>query len=235
MPKEADDTISGLLSDSFRPISVLPVRRPLFITSLRNRHSGLSPVFRHRRQLSWRGILPLPARRDTVHGSGLGVPLIGGHAHLPELSVEVILLDVLKMDVEGAEYAALQGAAGVLQEMPRPVWLVEITASVYRGQLGKGPQTQNFAFGCPNLYFSDTFELFWAPDYRVLWLWIGQRKSFLAPSWKRMRAQAPGKVGRRTITCSPTSTGPPTQPTRQSPISIWSNSIPNDAFRRRTA
>jgi FkbM family methyltransferase len=110
----------------------------------------------------------------SLYGAGSGASLVpgwGGVSRLFQRTTPLSTLDILlgsrfhgqrlviKMDVEGAEYAALQGAAGVLQAVPRPVWLVEIMPSVYRGQTGN-PQH--------NPHFLDTFELFWALGYKAL-------------------------------------------------------------------
>jgi len=61
---------------------------------------------------------------------------------------------VIKMDVEGAEYAALLGAKTILQAEPRPVWLVEITLFEHRQ-------------GEKNPHFLKTFQQFWDNGYRV--------------------------------------------------------------------
>lgn len=106
----------------------------------------------------------------SLYGAGSGASLVpgwGGASRLFQRTIPLSTLDILlgsrfqgqrlviKMDVEGAEYTALQGAVGILQATPRPVWLVEIMPSVYRGQRG-------------NSHFLDTFDLFWDRGYQVL-------------------------------------------------------------------
>jgi FkbM family methyltransferase len=123
----------------------------------------------------------------SLFGAGSAASLVPGwggasrffQRTIPLSTLDILLGDrfrgqrlVIKMDVEGAEYAALQGAVGILQAVPRPVWLVEIMPSVYRGQAGEGPPTPNSPFGSPdprrNARFLDTFELFWALGYKAV-------------------------------------------------------------------
>jgi FkbM family methyltransferase len=109
-----------------------------------------------------------------LYGAGTGASLVpgwGGASRLFQRTIPLSTLDILlgnrfhgqrlviKMDVEGAEYAALQGATGILQAVPRPVWLVEIMPSVYCGQAGRPRR---------NPHFLDTFELFWALGYKAV-------------------------------------------------------------------
>lgn len=105
----------------------------------------------------------------ALYGTSTGASLIPGWAGISTsfkrtipLSTLDILLGhrfhgkkmVIKMDVEGAEYAVLQGAANILQAVPRPTWLVEITLSEHRQ-------------GQDNPYFLETFEQFWKNGYEV--------------------------------------------------------------------
>ena len=60
----------------------------------------------------------------------------------------------IKVDVEGAEYAALTGAANTMKLIPKPVWVVEICLNEYH------PDGIN-----PN--YADTFKLFWDNGYEV--------------------------------------------------------------------
>jgi len=105
----------------------------------------------------------------TFYGAGTGASLVHGWAGvsssfqqtIPLSTLDILLGDrfrgkqiVIKMDVEGAEYAALLGASNILQAVPRPTWLVEITLSEHRqGEL--------------NPHFLDTFEIFWSFGYKA--------------------------------------------------------------------
>jgi FkbM family methyltransferase len=60
---------------------------------------------------------------------------------------------VIKIDVEGAEYAALLGAREVLNYQPAPAWLVEITLHEHRG-------------GAVNADYLRTFDLFFDCGYQ---------------------------------------------------------------------
>jgi FkbM family methyltransferase len=105
----------------------------------------------------------------SLYGGGTAASLVPGWAGasqafrrtIPLSTLDILLGDrfrgkriVIKMDVEGAEYAALRGASSILRSVPRPVWLVEITLSEHRG--------------APNPHFMDTFELFWSLGYRAM-------------------------------------------------------------------
>lgn len=60
---------------------------------------------------------------------------------------------VIKVDVEGAEYAALKGGGEIMRSIPSPAWLIEITLSEHRGA------TTNSAY-------LSTFDLFFEGGYR---------------------------------------------------------------------
>lgn len=60
----------------------------------------------------------------------------------------------IKVDVEGAEYAALKGALNTMKLTPKPTWVVEICLNEYH------PDGIN-----PN--YLDTFKLFWNNGYEV--------------------------------------------------------------------
>lgn len=104
-----------------------------------------------------------------IHGGGTGASLISGWAGISQRfgrMIPLTTLDILiggrftgkrvvvKIDVEGAEHAVLQGASKVLMSDPRPIWLMEVTLS------------ENWpAGGNPN--FLNTFELMWSHGYRT--------------------------------------------------------------------
>lgn len=102
-------------------------------------------------------------------GGGTGASLVKGWAstpesyvtHVPVLSIDRILGNALDgkkalilVDVEGAEYAMLQGAMKTLCHDPKPIWMVEITT--------KEHQPQGVAV---NPHLLPTFELFFAQGY----------------------------------------------------------------------
>ena len=104
----------------------------------------------------------------TLFGGGTGASLLEGWAGTSAAfrrSISVSTLDILigdrfkgkriaiKMDIEGGEYSALQGAMKLLKASPRPVWLVEITLDTNRQCIGLNP--------C----FINTFKLFWENGY----------------------------------------------------------------------
>jgi FkbM family methyltransferase len=60
----------------------------------------------------------------------------------------------IKIDVEGAEYQVLEGAKGLLQRKPKPIWVVEITFNEYHPS-GLNP------------HFLDIFDLFWQNGYEA--------------------------------------------------------------------
>lgn len=105
------------------------------------------------------GIVPL-------YGASTGASLIEGWASSSKFwkrSIPVTTLDqlvghafegkrmLIKMDIEGAEFAALRGAASLLRRSPRPTWIVEISLAEHHP--------------VPNAHFAETFELFWSNGY----------------------------------------------------------------------
>lgn len=105
----------------------------------------------------------------SLYGGGTGASLLSGWAGtslyfrqtIPLSTLDILLGNrfmgqqmVIKMDVEGAEYAALLGASKILQATPQPIWLVEITLSEHRN-------------GARNPHFLSTFELFWDLGYQA--------------------------------------------------------------------
>jgi len=104
-----------------------------------------------------------------LYGAGTAASLLCGWAGaspsfqrtIPLSTLDILLGErfcgrrvVVKMDIEGCEYHALQGGARVLGMTPRPAWLVEITLSKHRQ-------------GALNPHFVDTFEIFWAHGYKA--------------------------------------------------------------------
>ena len=60
----------------------------------------------------------------------------------------------IKIDVEGAEYSVLVGAAVVMKMNPKPTWVIEICLNEFHPD-GMNPD------------FQKTFELFWLHGYEV--------------------------------------------------------------------
>lgn len=104
-------------------------------------------------------------------GGGTGASLIKGWASIPEsyvTQVPVLRLDrvlgdtiqgkraLILMDIEGAEFMMLQGAAQALQNEPRPIWIMEISTTEHQ-PVGTSMN--------PN--FLSTFELFFGSGYRA--------------------------------------------------------------------
>lgn len=106
-------------------------------------------------------------------GGGTGASLIKGWASCPEsyvTQVPVLTLDrvlegsalsgrkaLILIDIEGAEYMLLQGAAQTLQNEPRPIWMMEITTTEH--------QPVGISIN-PN--FAKTFEMFFKYGYRAV-------------------------------------------------------------------
>ena len=120
-------------------------------------------------------VFPVAAGSRTsilnIWGGGTGASLIKGWASIPEgyvTQVPVLPLDrialpsivgrraLILVDVEGAEYFMLMGAKEILSLMPRPVWMMEITASEN--------QPQGIEIN-PN--FEKTFDVFFTAGYRA--------------------------------------------------------------------
>src|SRR5262245_28862961 len=103
--------------------------------------------------------------------SGTGASLVEGwavrsHSQWIRTTIPLTTLDILlgerfrgrklliKIDVEGAEYATLSGATQTLGMLPRPTWIVEITQNEYYP-------------GGFNPNYAATFELFWRHGYEA--------------------------------------------------------------------
>jgi len=85
---------------------------------------------------AWRRTIPLTTIDAVIGGRFAGKRLL------------------IKVDVEGAEHAVLDGAAATLVRRPRPVWLVEVCFS------------ENFPAGV-NPHFLEIFARFWSAGYHA--------------------------------------------------------------------
>ncbi len=120
-------------------------------------------------------VFPVALGADTdileMWGGGTGASLVKGWAAIPEsyvtqvpvLSLDRVLGDALRrrrafilVDIEGAEYMMLQGAAQTLLNEPRPLWMVEIATTEHQP-----------AGTAINPDFAKTFELFFRLGYRA--------------------------------------------------------------------
>lgn len=110
-----------------------------------------------------------------LYGGGTGASLVDGwagadSAHYTLVPASTLDLTIqerfrdqrvfLLVDVEGAEYGMLRGAARMLARDPKPVWLVEIAVHEH--------QPKGIAIN-PRLV--ETFDLFWQAGYRA---WTAQ-------------------------------------------------------------
>ena len=104
-----------------------------------------------------------------LFGGHTGASLIEGWAGTPEHHRRLVPLSTLDtvlgdrfharrcfvlVDIEGAEYAMLQGASHFLAQSPKPLWMIEI----------QGADHQPSAVGF-NPHFLQTFQLFWENGY----------------------------------------------------------------------
>lgn len=118
-------------------------------------------------------VLPLGAGREPgivqLYGGGTGASLVEHWAGasgslrstIPVNSLDNLLAGrfsgdrlLIKIDVEGAELGALQGAVGLLTRLPRPQWLIEICL------------TENHPLGV-NPHYVAVFDLMFAHGYRA--------------------------------------------------------------------
>lgn len=118
-------------------------------------------------------IFPLALGDQTglvdLFGGHTGASLIPGWAGTPPhhrrlvpcSTLDTVLGDrfhgqrcTILVDIEGVEFAMLAGAAGILAQSPKPIWLMEIqTSNQQPGGVGFNP------------HFLSTFELFWEAGY----------------------------------------------------------------------
>lgn len=104
----------------------------------------------------------------TMYGGGTGASVIKGWAGIPESwkqTIAVHTLDhivgarfldkriVIKVDVEGGEYAVLQGGINTIQRTIKPTWLVEITLTLHHPNV--------------NHRFMQSFDVFWRNGYEA--------------------------------------------------------------------
>lgn len=107
-----------------------------------------------------------------IYGTDTGASLVSGWAGtsrktmlretIPLTTLDALLGDrfpgarlLIKIDIEGAEYACLRGATRTLQRSPAPAWLVEICL------------TENFPQGANPDYVA-TFDVFFSRGYRAV-------------------------------------------------------------------
>lgn len=106
-----------------------------------------------------------------IYGGDTGASLVKGWAGIAEsyktlvpCSTMDLLLNnrlygkrvLILMDVEGAEKWVLEGAKKMLNNEPKPIWLMEITAEAHQ------PNGTHF-----NPYFKETFEFFFDHGYKA--------------------------------------------------------------------
>ena len=120
-------------------------------------------------------IIPLALSKKPgilkIYGGGTGASLIKGWAgtsenyftYVPCSTMDIILQDRLRgkkvlfvVDVEGAEQWVLEGSTKILQNDPKPLWLIEIVTSQHQpdGQIN------------PNL--TNTFDLMFKAGYKAV-------------------------------------------------------------------
>lgn len=101
-----------------------------------------------------------------IYGGGTGASLLSGWAGSPAYHFSLCPVarfdDIMGVrlagkrcfvlvDVEGAEYFMLRGAQALVQQQPRPVWLMEVCERGHNNAL--------------NPHFAETFECFWSAGY----------------------------------------------------------------------
>jgi len=129
-----------------------------------------------------------------IYGGNTGASLVKGWCGIPEDYVTLVPSSTMDLvlggrlagkkvlfvvDIEGAEKWMLQGAAAMLANTPKPVWLVEITAAANQPEGVKLNQN-----------FRDTFKLFFDQGYRAFTADAKQRQVSAAD----VEAMAAGKL-----------------------------------------
>lgn len=107
----------------------------------------------------------------SLYGGGTGASLVRGWAHSPDSHANLTPINTLDatlgdrltgrrplmiVDIEGAEYIMLQGAARTLAATPRPTWLLEVNITQH--------QPSGVAL---NPRLGETFDLFWNQGYEA--------------------------------------------------------------------
>ncbi len=116
-------------------------------------HSNLRVLYRNLHHNGWDDVevwpVALAARSGTLplYGASTGASLVSGWAGVSDTyrtTVPTARLDdilgrrfddqrmLIKVDVEGAEFGVLQGAAATIGRHPRAIWLVEIMLRMHR-------------------------------------------------------------------------------------------------------
>ena len=142
-------------------IEPLPQNLTLLFRNLRN--NGFTDV-----EVIPVGLAERPGIK-TLHGGGTGASLVSGwagtaagwHRDIAISTFDRLILPIMgsrraliKLDVEGAELGALNGAKGLLVANPAPVWLVEVNLDEHH-PAGRNPD------------YRAIFELFFNAGYRA--------------------------------------------------------------------
>lgn len=138
-------------------------------------YQNLRYLYRNLAENSWDDVEVYPVGLSdrpgivALYGAGTGASLIKGWAGssesisqmIPTSTMDIILQKrfvgkrlTIKLDVEGVELAVLNGALGILQQSPRPFWLLEIDLDKHHPK-GRNP------------YFIQVFETFWRYGYEA--------------------------------------------------------------------
>ncbi len=154
----------------------IALEKGLPVIAFEPEQSNLQYLLRNVRENGWGDrieILPIALTEKPgiveIYGSGTGASLLKGWANTPDhlvatiptstidLSVGQRLLGrkaLILIDIEGAEFSAIQGGLITLMQDPPPVWIVEICSH----------QHQPIGVSI-NPRLLDTFELFWNAGY----------------------------------------------------------------------
>lgn len=146
-----------------------------YVLSIEPLPQNLSYLYHNLRANSWHDVEVFPVAISEkpgmleLYGTSEWASLVRGWGGSPlflHRTVAISTLDVLlkyrfagkklmiKIDVEGSEFLAIQGAQSILAMQPKPIWLVEILF-------------EHLASGV-NPNFLSTFDMFWNNDYCAL-------------------------------------------------------------------